>query len=48
MNLKLLLVIAFFVILISLQYALNKILKEVRDIKEILIEQSGRREEKRN
>lgn len=43
MNIKLVLVIAFFVILVSLQYTLNRILKELKDIKMILRDRrSGR------
>lgn len=36
MNFKVVIIFTFFVILISLQYTLNKILVELREIKEIL------------
>lgn len=37
MNVKLILIIAFFIIIISIQFTLNLILKEIRDIKRIII-----------
>lgn len=38
MEFKLLLIIIFFVIFISIQYTLNKILRVMNDIKNILVE----------
>lgn len=46
MNLKIILGTLFFVILISLQYTLNKILKELKDIKRILVNTPIKRKER--
>lgn len=36
MDIKMIIIVMGFTILISLQYTMNRILKEIRDIKEIL------------
>ncbi|MDO5708207.1 MAG: hypothetical protein Q4P31_06200 [Andreesenia angusta] len=41
MNFKILLVLTFFMILISIQFTLNLILKELRDIKRIIIKEKN-------
>lgn len=40
-NFKILLVLTFFMILISIQFTLNLILKELRDIKRIIIKEKN-------